>query len=171
MRVRHILLVALLVCCGAAHAERHVIGDWALDVGEGWTEALTANDASSSFGYYCTAGSCSFYLDLNTSCGADGAHTPVLVNAEAGSVQLMATCVNLTVNGAPRHVNMFQNNDIQTAIASGSTIGFAVPIQGGGQFKIVRFSLNGAAAATRGAVATMEQLGKARPAQPHEFRI
>ena len=170
MRVRHILLVALLGCCSAVHAERHVIGDWALDVGDGWTEAMTANDASSSFGYYCTAGACSFYLDLNTSCGANGAHTPVLVNADAGSVQVMATCVNLTVNGAPRHVNMFQDKDIQTAIASGNAIGFAVPIQGG-QFKLVRFSLNGAAAATRGAVATMQQPGKAPLAQPREFSI
>jgi hypothetical protein len=170
VRLRDLLFVALIVCCGAAHAERRVIGDWALDVGDSWTEALTANDSAASFGYYCTGGSCSFYLDLHTSCGVDGTRTPMLVNTELGSASVMATCVNLAVGGTTRHVNVLRNEDMLAAIGKGSTIGFSVPMQGG-QFKLVQFSLNGAAAATNGATSSMEQLARSRARQPRDFAI
>jgi hypothetical protein len=157
------LLIALPFCVDAL-AERQIIGDWAVEGSTGYTEASTSNESGSMFGFLCGNGSCAFYLDTKTNCGVDGTKTPMLVNADAGSTFVMTTCVNLDTKGHQRQLATFQDVDILTSIASGTAIGFAIPMANG-QFKIVRFSLSGAVAATNGAAAAMAQTPRPQPSQ------
>src|SRR5581483_11273653 len=105
------------------------------------------NDSGSTFGFFCYGDSCTFYVDTNVRC-AEKSKTPMLINAESGSTYVVSVCVHLpSGDGRVRYVNTILDTDVLKAISSGTIIGFAFPLEGG-QFKVVRFSLNGAMRAT-----------------------
>lgn len=155
-RVSFLLVAALMV--GSAWADKQKIGQWILDVGAQYSEAYTGNDSGSVFGFLCDANTCSSYLDVQARCEKDS-HAPMLVNSESGSTYVVTKCVHFPAGEGVRYLYSFQDADIFTAISSGSIIGFAVPMKSG-EFKVVRFSLDGAANATEQAVAASLKMKK-----------
>jgi hypothetical protein len=161
--MRGLLAVAVagMFCfSGGALADKWQVGSWMVDIGTTYAEAYTANDSGSTFGFFCYGGSCGFYLDTGARCD-ENSKTPYLINAESGSTFVIGTCVHLRSGGTVRYVNSFQDKDIVTAISSGKLIGFAVPLANG-DFKVVRFSLNGALGASSQAIDGMRAQPKVR---------
>ncbi len=138
--------VVMMCLAGAVWAEKQTIGDWVLDVRPGFSEAYTGNNSGSVFGFLCSTDSCSAYLDTKDSCD-EGASIPMLINAESGSAYVLAKCTHFPQAGSVRYISVIEDKQIATAISSGAAIGFAVPMLGG-EFKVVRFSLDGALSAT-----------------------
>lgn len=152
-RLVGLLLVSILMVAPAS-AEKQRVGDWILDIQTRGTEAYTENGSGSSFGLLCMGGSCSGYVDTNTPCEVN-AQLPLLINADAGSTYVVGRCVHYPQSGRIRYVVAIQGSDIVTAISSGSVIGFALALKSG-EFKVVRFSLEGAQDATSRAAAAMK---------------
>lgn len=150
MRGLLVTMLSLMVwTSGNAWADKQRVGDWTLDTRAGFSEAFTGNDSGSMFGFLCSD-TCIFYLDTGTQCHENG-KIPMLVNANSGSTYVMSTCVHFRVGNGIRYVYSIQDKDIVTAISSGNIIGFAFPLESG-EFKVTRFSLNGALTATGRAV-------------------
>ncbi|MDE2342708.1 MAG: hypothetical protein KGL63_04845 [Betaproteobacteria bacterium] len=144
-----------------ASAEPLKVGDWWLTVqaSSSLVETFTSNGSNSTFGLICGA-SCTFYLDTHTQCD-EGEAIPMLVNSQSGSTYTVAKCEILTRGPITRYVSAFPDKDIVTAISAGNVIGFAIPLVNG-EFKVVRFSLNGAAAATEKAADFAERIRQNR---------
>lgn len=152
--------VGILCFSDGARADKQRVGDWILDIGRTYTEAFTSNNSGSTFGLFCGDGSCSFYLDTGTKC-EENSKTPMLINADSGSTYVIALCIHIPGGGKIRYVNSIQDKDVVTAIATGNIIGFAFPLEGG-EFKVVRFSLDGALNATQRAAANTKLQPKNR---------
>lgn len=146
----------------AVYADKQIIGDWVLDVGGGtsYAEAFTGNDSGSTFGLLCTSADCLFYIDMNLKC-TEGGKIPMLINSSSGSTYISSTCVHLRSKTEIRYVTAIKDADVVTAISKGKVIGFAVPLESG-QFKVVRFSLDGAVTATKEAVSRSKTLPAVR---------
>jgi hypothetical protein len=154
---RFLVAAGMTFFCSSAIADEQHVGDWIVDFGGTYTEAFTANQSGSTFGLFCMSGSCTFYLDTNTRC-SEGGSIPMLINSDSGATYVLSSCFHLTQGQRVRYVNSIRDRDVVTAISSGGVIGFAIPLASG-EFKVVRFSLNGATSATQRAVAGL----KSRP--------
>jgi hypothetical protein len=130
-------------------------GDWTVsDLGDGDFMAVVANNAQSSFGTVCGRSTeCAAIVDLDTACTA-GDKFPALINAPAGAYSAELECIKA---GKGFMFTLPIDNDLTEAMSVGGVLGFAVPMQSG-QFKVVRFSLTGAARAT----ARIHQLAQGR---------
>lgn len=157
MRIICVVLLFLSIC-GNALADRQKVGDWLVDVGENYTEAFTSNDSGSTFGLFCLSESCSFYFDVNTRC-EDDEQTFVLINAESGAAYVNVKCVIFHTEKVVRYLNVAQDIAIANSITQGNIIGIAIPMISG-NFKVVRFSLNGAMVATKKAFDKSKTLRK-----------
>ena len=138
-----VALAALLPI--SAIAEQKRIGDWAVSTYDGYNEAFTSNDSGSTFGFLCGTGTCIAYIDVKARC-EEGSKIPVLINSSSGSAYVTGKCVHIQDNGQTRYVNSIEDREIAEAMGKGQVIGFAIPMASG-QFKVVRFSLNGAESA------------------------
>lgn len=139
---------ALVTVCltGSVWADKQIIGDWVLDVRPEFSEAYTGNDSASTFGFLCGPDSCSAYLDVKSPCD-ENSSIPMLINAESGSAYVSAKCAHFSQAGSVRYISIIDDKHIAAAISSGAAIGFAIPLLSG-EFKVVRFSLDGALRAT-----------------------
>ena len=139
---------ALVMIClsGSVWADKQTIGDWVLDIQSEFSEAYTGNDSGSTFGFLCGSDSCSAYLDVKSHCD-ENSSIPMLINAESGSAYVSAKCTHFPQAGSVRYIAVIEDKLIATAISSGAAIGFAMPMLSG-EFKVVRFSLDGALRAT-----------------------
>lgn len=146
--------VAMMCLAGSVWAEKQIIGDWVLDIQPGLSEAYTGNNSGSTFGFLCGTESCSAYLDTKDTCD-EGVNIPMLINAESGSAYVLAKCAHIPQGGSVRYIAVIEDKQIATAISSGVAIGFAIPMQSG-EFKVVRFSLDGALRATDLAVSAVK---------------
>jgi len=113
--------------------------NWIVDLNGTANEAHTANSSNSSFGVFCVAERCLFYLHQNLNC-EPGTKYSVLMNSQSISTALSMECTK--VGG-----NLFQILNpfdvVLKATQSGEMIGFAVALQSGA-FAVTRFSLAGA---------------------------
>ena len=127
----------------ASAGEKLVYQNWVVESTANTTEAYTAGDANSSFGLFCSANQCLFYLRQPFQC-QPGASYSVLMSAPAVSGALTMQCT--PING-----NLFQIldpfNTVLNATKAGGMIGFSTALQGGGNFAVTRFSLQGSAEA------------------------
>ncbi|BDX21269.1 hypothetical protein TUM22923_05900 [Polynucleobacter sp. TUM22923] len=137
--------LAALVMTGAMSApawsgEKVAFQSWLVESGPSTTEAYTVGDANSSLGMFCSANQCLFYLRQPLQC-QPGTSYSVLVNSPAVSGPLTMQCT--LING-----NLFQIlepfNTVLNAVKTGGFIGFATALQGGGNFAVTRFNLQGA---------------------------
>ena len=153
---RAIPMVALSISLDAS-ADPVKVGDWWLTIqaSPNIVETFTSNGSNSTFGLICGT-SCTFYLDTNTQCD-EGEAVPMLVNSQSGSTYTIAKCEILSNGSITRYLSSFTDKNIVTAISAGNVIGFAIPLING-EFKVVRFSLNGAAAATEKAADIAERI-------------
>jgi hypothetical protein len=156
-------LLLSFLCCLSLHViagEKVAYQNWIVDMNGSTTEAYTANDSKSSFGVFCAADKCLFYLHQALQC-QPGAKYSVLMNSTTVSTALSMQCTQ--IGG-----NLFQILDpfdaVLNAVKVGGTIGFAVALQSGA-FGVTRFSLAGSTDAIRRA---LQEAAKAvqRPPQP-----
>ena len=144
----------------ATAGEKVAYQNWIVDMSGSTTEAYTANDSKSSFGVFCAADKCLFYLHQALQC-QPGAKYSVLMNSATVSTALSMQCTQIGSN-------LFQILDpfdaVLNAVKVGDTIGFAVALQSGA-FGVTRFSLAGSTDAIRRA---LQEAAKAvqRPSQP-----
>ena len=155
-----LLTVLILFSTASIAGEKVAYQNWIVDMNGATTEAYTANDSKSSFGVFCAADKCLFYLHQALQCHP-GAKYSVLMNSTTLSTALSMQCTQ--IGG-----NLFQILDpfdaVLKAVKVGDTIGFAVALQSGA-FGVTRFSLAGSTEAIRRA---LQEAAKAaqRPAQP-----
>ena len=125
------------------------------------TEAYTANDSKSSFGVFCAADKCLFYLHHALKCQPNAKYS-VLMNSATVSTALSMQCTQ--IGG-----NLFQILDpfdaVLNAVKAGDTIGFAVALQSGA-FGVTRFSLAGATDAIKRALTEASKAVQQPPASP-----
>lgn len=143
-------VLVMMSLAGSVWADKQPIGDWFITVQPELSEAFTSNDSGSAFGFLCNTDSCSAYLDTNNRCD-EGVNVPILINAESGSAYVSSKCTHFPLAGSVRYLAVIDDKQIATAIATGTVIGFAIPLASG-EFKVVRFSLKGANSATELAV-------------------
>jgi hypothetical protein len=137
--VKYVIAVTLLFAFQGVNAgDRQDYGNWSTNIGGQTAEAYTANESNSSFGLFCAADQCLFYLHQARKCES-GSRYSVLLNSARISTALTMQCTR--VGG-----NLFQILDpfdaVLKATQSGDSIGFAVALQSG-DFAVTRFSLNG----------------------------
>jgi len=140
--------------------EKVAYQNWIVDMSGATTEAYTANDSQSSFGVFCAADKCLFYMHQALQC-QPGAKYSVLMNSATVSTALSMQCTQIGNN-------LFQILDpfdaVLNAVKAGETIGFAVALQSGA-FGVTRYSLTGSTDAIKRA---LQEAAKAaqRPQPP-----
>ncbi len=105
--------------------------------------AATVNESGAVFGQYCypESGSCLYIVATASKCEKD-ANYPVLLNSEAGSAYVELLCGGSS--DGQRFEYYFKNFDTINKIAlQDGVLGIAFPLDGG-QFRVVRFKLDGA---------------------------
>lgn len=139
MRITALLFAAVFPTCVMAEEEGTKIGDWALVEAENAKVALTATDNGAIFGYACLkSGNCNYFLDAKAGCES-GTTSPMLATGEAGVMHINGTCSKLE---SGRYL-LDINEDMSALIAGSSYLGIAFAQQAG-NFRSLRFSLNGA---------------------------
>jgi len=113
--------------------------NWMLDISRQTTEAYTANDSNSSFGIFCAAEQCLFYLHQALNCDP-GTKYSVLINSQTVATALSMECTRI---GGKLFQILNPFEVVLRAVQAGDTIGFAVALQSGA-FAVTRFSLAGA---------------------------
>jgi hypothetical protein len=152
-----------LLSLPAIAGEKVAYQNWIVDMSGNTTEAYTANDSKSSFGVFCAADKCLFYLHQALQCQPNAKYS-VLMNSASLSTALSMQCTQ--IGG-----NLFQILDpfdaVLNAVKVGDTIGFAVALQSGA-FGVTRFSLAGSTEAIKRA---LEEAAKAaqRPSPPAQI--
>lgn len=139
-------ILLLVAASSVAVAQKVRYGDWQVDLSSSTgTEAFTVNESGSIFGFVCfvSIDRCTYYISAHTTCDK-GSKSTVLLNLDSGAATSTITCTE--IDGT--YYNALESStDLATAIAASTTMGIAIPMQSG-QFKVVRFSLNGANQAT-----------------------
>jgi hypothetical protein len=142
-----LLSIACVLSFQAYAGEKVAYQNWVVDISGTTTEAYTANDSKSSFGVFCAADKCLFYLHQALKCQPNAKYS-VLMNSATVSTALSMQCTQ--IGG-----NLFQILDpfdtVLNAIKAGDTIGFAVALQSGA-FGVTRFSLAGSTDAIKRAL-------------------
>ena len=146
-----------LFSCGLLAAERQAIGDWQLQSTLNSIEASTSNGGT-SFGLYCQADQCMFYLHDTLMC-QPGARSPILMSGVGNAASLSIQCTQI---GGVLFQILEPFNTVFDELKKGGLVSFAVPLQNG-SFGVSRFSLNGATEAVRRA---LQEAGKSKQTQP-----
>jgi hypothetical protein len=156
-----LLSFACLLSFQAFAGEKVAYQNWIVDMNGTTTEAYTANDSKSSFGVFCAADKCLFYLHQALKCQPNAKYS-VLMNSATVSTALSMQCTQ--IGG-----NLFQILDpfdaVLNAVKAGDTIGFAVALQSGA-FGVTRFSLAGATDAIKRALVEASKAVQQPPASP-----
>jgi len=152
-----VTLAAALPMITRAQTTRY--GDWQAELSASSTmaETFTVNQSGSIFGFICSASvnRCTYYISAHTTCDP-GSTSTILINTDAGALTSTITCTKFGDN----YYNAVQNTDIlDKGITTSSNLGIAIPMKSG-EFKVVRFSLVGANAATAAAAARVVELEK-----------
>lgn len=145
MRVLFVIFAAFLVSSNAG-AEEKWFGDWfVVRADNGDMVAGTQEDNfSKALVYRCfkALNKCAHVLIAGIVC-EDGHTYPVLVNSEHSALSMDTLC---SVNDGRSELVLTEFDLIHEIIKKASIVGFAVPMASG-QFKVVRFSLNGSSKA------------------------
>ena len=136
-------------------AEKIIFGDWTVQTSPGSIEASTSV-GENSFGLYCQADQCMFYLHDSLRC-QPGAKSPTLMSGSGSAASLNIQCTQ--INGVFFQI-LEPFNAVLEEVKRGGFVSFAVPLQNG-TFGISRFSLNGGFDAVKKA---LQEAGKNRPA-------
>jgi hypothetical protein len=148
--VKKLIATCLIACATVpALAAAEIIGSWQTDAFSEGVYAATLNDSENLIGQYCypDQGSCLWLLGLKTRCES-GHEYPILANSDVGAREVTVRCGSRLESGLYQYV--FTNFDAIDEIVKGSSrLGFAVPLADD-QFRVIRFSLDGARAAIDG---------------------
>ncbi|MBU3547276.1 hypothetical protein [Polynucleobacter sp. MWH-Jannik1A5] len=137
--------------------ERVVIGNWIVQTSPGSIEASTSA-GSTSFGIYCQADQCMFYLHDSLRCHP-GSKSPILMSGLGNAASLNMQCAQ--INGVLFQI-LEPFNVVLDEVKRGGLVSFAVPLQNG-SFGVSRYSLNGGFEAVRKA---LQEAGNAKRTLP-----
>ena len=157
------LVISLLLLASSLATAGEKLGylNWEADLSGQVNEAYTINGPQSSFGMFCSADKCLFYLHQALRC-QPGEKDSVLMNSPPISAAIRMEC---TLVGG----NLFQIlepfDQVMKGVQNGETIGFAVALQSGA-FAANSFSLLGAKQAINRVMqeANQSKLKKQNPA-------
>lgn len=144
--MKFLLALALLVAAGSANAQSTTAWTYDISGPEVYT-AEVSNESGGSFGRICYASSqlCYWVLVVDIVCD-DKATYPLLANTEAGAYMLNLRCVHIGKTDKDKLLVFNEFEQVEKFVEAGGRVGFAVSMQGG-NFRVVRFTLNGAKAA------------------------
>ena len=112
-----------------------------------FVHASTLNTKGSFLGQFCypANGKCMWLVGLKSRC-TKGKRYPVLASGEGGASHVTMLCAGRKRIGETEYSRFVLSKfkSIDKMVRSGARIGFALPM-GSGQFRVVRFSTNGAA--------------------------
>jgi hypothetical protein len=152
-------LFAFFAFASASAANQTRFGDWSIQVLDNDSVlAGTTNDSGRMFGKICYVSNqnCVWVMSVSDRC-ENGATYPGLVNADSGGWPVTMQCIG---NAKEGQFLMFEEYDkMQTISANDPAIGIALPMQGG-NFKVLRFSLNGSQEATQAAESIVVRAAK-----------
>lgn len=125
-------------------AQAQMIGAWTTGITKDREAlfAVTLNESEHLLGQYClpNAGGCFWMVSTNTSC-EEGQVYPVLVNADFKASHISLVCRSQFEKG--KFGYFFQKFDeIDEVVSKSQRIGIAFPLESG-QFRVIRFDLNG----------------------------
>ncbi len=123
---------------GFAHAQT-TVDRWTLESKEISTEAYTTSESNTTFGIFCSANQCMFYLHQPLACLPNQRY-PALVRNQ---IQAQAITMKCTLVGNKLFLILEPFNTILQATQIGEQISFAVSLQSS-DFISTRFSLSGA---------------------------
>ncbi len=112
---------------------------WILESKESITEAYITSDSNTTFGIFCSANQCMFYLHQPTACLPNQRY-PALVRNQ---IQAQAITMKCTLVGNKLFLILEPFNALLQATQIGEQISFAVSLQSS-EFITARFSLSGA---------------------------
>jgi hypothetical protein len=144
-------LLAVLALTSAASAQpkqpNQHFGDWWVFPMSDEPRLFVAGTPSQSgdiLRTVCSIEGCVWMVTTKTGCDKD-ATQDVLVSTDKGAATLELVCVGKRQDGSEWYDQVFTNSDhVDQLIRSGRVIGFAVVLEGG-QFKVTRYSTEGAA--------------------------
>jgi hypothetical protein len=142
------------------------VRDWTFkDFGDGTSGGQTMNESGSALGVFCAAvQQCSVFLRTTDSC-TDGNKYTVMVNSDSGASALSATCANIGTPDSKGQFAIFFDDfqSVLNVILKDHAIGIAIPLASG-QFKVVRFSLEGSNEVLAAVGEALGPKSKAKPA-------
>ena len=156
--------VALLLPFKASSNQDIDYQDWVVQVKGDGVEAHTRSGNNASLGFYCKDEVCFFYINFNATCPV-GAKNPVLMSSGGVSSAFMATCTKF---GKHYFQVLDDPTTVNQAINTSQQIGFSLALQGG-DFFVVKFSLNNAKAAIERAISEVKQ--KKNPINLHPGKL
>lgn len=142
-RVAGLLCMLAFACAAKAQG----VGQWIYKNSEPDYYAGTLNDSGNGFGQHCSPGegSCVYFIGLSTRC-EDGEDYPALLSSDFGAYSVNLTCQGRTPDGKMHRYVISPFKDVDSAVRNSKRIGIALALEGD-QFRVVRFSLDGAVAA------------------------
>lgn len=123
---------------GITHAQTS-FNNWMLESKESITEAYTTSESNTTFGIFCSANQCVFYVYQPTLCLPNQRYPALLRN----QLQSQAITMKCTLVGGKLFLVVEPFNTILQASQIGEHISFAVSLQSN-DFITMRFSLSGA---------------------------
>lgn len=139
-------LVCLLSTLFGVQVGAQTVGDWTYSIKEP-LYAATINDSGNIFGQWCDLDerSCFYLVAFPTSCEDDDEY-PVLINSDSGSLSTTLICRGKLKN---RNLYRYVFSDFEKVdqlARNAKRVGVAIPLEGD-QFRVIRFSLQGAGVA------------------------
>lgn len=119
------------------------LGDWVYQTRAPFY-AATVNDSGNYFGQWCDIDdrSCMYMVAIPTRCDDEESY-PVLINSDKSSLSTSIVCKG-RLSGSKLYRYAFGNfEQIDVIARNAKRIGIAIPLEGD-QFRVIRFSLQGA---------------------------
>lgn len=114
---------------------------WVSRSADEYAEAFTVNESQSTFGVLCGTSTCRVYMLTETKCDA-GSEYPWLASGDL-TMHVTAKCGEWGSGELKRPVYWIDEaTAILKLLGDGKVVGFAMALKSG-EFKVVRFSLNG----------------------------
>jgi hypothetical protein len=150
-----------------AQADAQQIRDWTVSrFDNGMGVADTHNESGSVLGLACTSnGQCVVFMTPASQfqCVSGSKH-PIFVNSNSGAALLQTVCARVPQKAKKRIVLVFEDfEQVTKLILRDQMAGFCIPMTNG-DFRVVRFSLNGSARALNSLAK-----GRARGGRPGEI--
>ncbi len=133
----------LFFAASLAHAEGVQFGTWQVIQASDSRDYIAVtgiDDYSKMLGYRCYADSqeCAHILVADITCENE-ADTPLLINSDHSALAMNAICVDA---GDSHELLLTDFENTHTILLEANVVGFAIPMESG-QFKVIRFSLQG----------------------------
>lgn len=167
--MRTLLFIIALTTLAPAVAVSAETGDWTYGVSDNRSSfyAFTTNDSGSVFGEWCSAstGKCLWMVGMNASCNEESSAYPILANTDGAAGPVSIICSGKLENTDLYRYQFSSWKDLESLLKDAGQIGFAIPLKAG-EFRVVRFSLNGLSTAVSRMESQVAALQRSGPPKP-----